>query len=131
MSDTRYVVPGHDRSITDSVPSFFPIAQTHPKVVITEKENGTEVVADLKGYRAEDIQLSHTEGQLYIQASSSHKSADAQPDFYELLSVDGSLDWTKAEANFEGEQLIVFIPRDETKQSLKESIPITVKRGDR
>lgn len=129
MSDTIYVSPGHERSITDSVPSFFPFAQAHPKVVITEKETGVEVVADLQTYAIEDIELSHTDGQLYIQAGSSHEH-EAQPEFYEVLSIDQDLNWRLATAVFEQGQLIVFIPRNETKSGLKESIPITVKRGD-
>ncbi len=133
MSTTRYVTPGHERSLTDSMPSFFPFAQNQPKVVLSEKENGVEISADLQGFEAEQIELSHTKGQLYIQASSTQTTDKKvlQPKFYELVSIEGNLDWKRAEAIFEQGQLVVFVPRDETKSDLKESIPITVKRGDR
>ena len=127
MPDTQYVLPGHDRSLTNAVPSFFPVAHIHPRVVISAKEKGTEIVADFSGYRAEDIELSHIKGQLCIKANGTD---EVQPDFYERINVEGNLDWKRTQAVFEQEQLIIFVPRDETKQGLKESIPITVKRGD-
>lgn len=97
-----------------------------PAVDIVEKENGIHIMADLPGFKAEDVEVSVEDGILTVrgerrfeeaaEGETYHRVERSYGIFERTFSLPNSVDPAKIEASFDdGEMKIVLPKREESK----------------
>ncbi len=105
-----------------------------PAVDIIEKENGIHILADLPGFKPEDVDLTVEGGVLTVrgerrfeeatEGETYHRVERSYGMFERTFSLPNSVDPTKIEATFEGGEMKILLPKRE--ESKPRSIKIKV-----